>query len=66
MYLDRLQVPLMTPFVKFLQHLICTQALPSVVSFSESMPEDRFDAACAQQLCSMMVQARTKGVDAAA
>lgn len=49
-------------FVQFLQDLIHNETVPSVVSFSESMPEDQVDPAYEQQLCSMMAQVGTRGV----
>ena len=50
------------PFVQFLQELITNKTVPSVVSFSESMPEDMMDAAYAKRLCSMMAQVGARGV----
>lgn len=51
-------------FVQFLQELLNnkTEALPSVVSFSESMPEDRMDPAYARRLCNMMAQVGARGI----
>ena len=49
-------------FVNFLQDLIHNDTVPSVVSFSESTPEDIMDPAYAQRLCSMMSQVGTRGV----
>lgn len=50
------------PLVQFLQDLIHNDTVPSVVSFSESMPEDVMDPAYAQRLCSMMAQVGMRGV----
>lgn len=49
-------------FVQFLSELIKNTSVPSVVTFSESMPEDQVDPAYAQRLCSMMAQVGTKGI----
>lgn len=49
-------------FVTFLQELITNKTVPSVVSFSESMPEDMMDSAYAKRLCNMMAQVGTRGV----
>ena len=49
-------------FVTFLQELITNKTVPSVVSFSESMPEDMMDPAYARRLCNMMAQVGTRGV----
>lgn len=51
-------------FVQFLQELINnrTEPLPSVVSFSESMPEDMMDPTYARRLCNMMAQVGARGV----
>jgi len=49
-------------FVTFLQELINNATVPSVVSFSESMPEDMVDPAYAKRLCNMMAQVGTRGV----
>ena len=49
-------------FVSFLQDLIHNDTVPSVVSFSESMPENMMDAAYAQRLCGMMAQVGARGV----
>lgn len=50
------------PFVSFLQKLVTNRTVPSVVSFSESMPEDQIDAAYATRLCNMMAQVGARGV----
>ena len=50
------------PFVRFLQELISNKTVPSVVSFSESMPEDMMDPAYAKRLCNMMAQVGSRGV----
>ena len=50
------------PFVQFLQELITNRTVPSVVSFSESMPEDMMDPAYARRLCSLMAQVGSRGV----
>ncbi|KAH9826491.1 Peptidase S8/S53 [Teratosphaeria destructans] len=50
------------PFVRFLQDLIHNETVPSVVSFSESMPEDEVDPAYARSVCDMMAQVGTRGV----
>ena len=50
------------PFVQFLQDLINSRHVPSVVSFSESMPEDQLDPAYAKRLCNMMAQVGARGV----
>ena len=50
------------PFVHFLQELITNRTVPSVVSFSESMPEDMMDPAYARRLCNMMAQVGSRGV----
>ena len=49
-------------FVNFLQQLITNKTVPSVVSFSESMPEDMMDSAYAKRLCNMMAQVGARGV----
>lgn len=49
-------------FVSFLQELITNKTVPSVVSFSESMPEDQVDPAYARRLCNMMAQVGARGV----
>lgn len=49
-------------FVRFLQELITNTTVPSVVSFSESMPENHLDEAYARRLCSMMAQVGARGV----
>ena len=49
-------------FVQFLQDLINNQTVPSVVSFSESIPEDMMDPAYAQRLCTMMAQVGMRGI----
>jgi tripeptidyl-peptidase-1 len=50
------------PFVQFLQELITNKTVPTVVSFSESMPEDMMDANYARRLCNMMAQVGARGV----
>jgi tripeptidyl-peptidase-1 len=50
------------PFVQFLQDLIYNDTVPSVVSFSESMPENQMDPDYAKSLCDMMMQVGTRGV----
>ena len=50
------------PFVQFLQELITSKTVPSVISFSESMPEDMMDPAYARRLCNMMAQVGSRGV----
>lgn len=50
------------PFVQFLQDLIHNETVPSVVSFSESMPENQVDDNYARSLCDMMMQVGTRGV----
>ncbi len=50
------------PFVQFLQELITNRTVPSVVSFSESMPENQLDPAYAKRLCNMMGQVGARGV----
>lgn len=50
------------PFVQFLQELITNKTVPSVVSFSESVPENQLDPAYARRLCNMMGQVGTRGV----
>ncbi|KAK4542455.1 hypothetical protein LTR36_006707 [Oleoguttula mirabilis] len=50
------------PFVQFLQDLIHNDTVPSVVSFSEGMPEDEMDSNYARSLCSMMAQVGARGV----
>jgi tripeptidyl-peptidase I len=50
------------PLVQFLQDLIHNETVPSVVSFSESIPEDQVDADYAKQLCNMMAQVGARGV----
>ena len=51
-------------FVQFLQELITnrTETLPSVISFSESMPENQMDPAYARRLCNMMAQVGARGI----
>lgn len=49
-------------FVSFLNMLITNETVPHVVSFSESMPENRMDPAYAKRLCNMMAQVGTRGV----
>ncbi|KXT05316.1 hypothetical protein AC578_11103 [Pseudocercospora eumusae] len=50
--------------VVFLQDLISnrSETLPSVVSVSESMPENSLDPAYAKRLCNMMAQVGTRGI----
>ncbi|KAK4561459.1 hypothetical protein LTR86_004777 [Recurvomyces mirabilis] len=50
------------PFVSFLQELLTNETVPSVVSFSESMPEDMVDPAYARSVCNMMRDVGTRGV----
>jgi tripeptidyl-peptidase-1 len=50
------------PFVQFLQDLIHNDTVPSVVSFSESMPENQMNPEYAKSLCDMMMQVGTRGV----
>lgn len=50
------------PFVDFLSDLIHNDTVPSVVSFSESMPEDIMDPAYAKTLCTMMALVGTRGI----
>lgn len=50
------------PFVHFLQELITNRTVPSVISFSESMPENMVDEAYARRLCNMMAQVGARGV----
>lgn len=50
------------PFVQFLQDLIHNETVPSVVSFSESTPEDQIDPAYARSLCEMMMHVGMRGV----
>ncbi|KAK5111709.1 hypothetical protein LTR85_011754 [Meristemomyces frigidus] len=50
------------PFVQFLQDLMHNETVPSVVSFSEGMPEDQMDPDYARSLCSMMAQVGARGV----
>jgi tripeptidyl-peptidase-1 len=49
-------------FVMFLQQLISNDTVPSVVSTSESAPENLFDADYARRLCTMMAQVGLRGV----
>lgn len=49
-------------FVTFLQQLISNTTVPSVVSVSESAPENLFDPDYARRLCNMMAQAGARGV----
>ncbi|KXT13424.1 hypothetical protein AC579_9904 [Pseudocercospora musae] len=51
-------------FVMLLQELISnrTETLPSVVSVSESIPENSLDPAYAKRLCNMMAQVGTRGI----
>ena len=49
-------------FVMFLQQLISNATVPSVVSISESAPEDLFDPDYARRLCNMMAQVGARGV----
>lgn len=50
------------PFVQFLQDLLHNETVPSVVSFSESMPEDMVDPDYARNLCNMMAQVGSRGI----
>ncbi|KAK5169626.1 uncharacterized protein LTR77_005603 [Saxophila tyrrhenica] len=50
------------PFVQFLQELITNKTVPSVVSFSESLPENQLDPVYARRLCNMMAQVGARGV----
>jgi len=50
------------PFVQFLQDLIHNDTVPSVVSFSESLPENQMDPGYAKSLCDMMMQIGLRGV----
>lgn len=49
-------------FVQFLQELMTnrTETLPSVISFSELMPESMIDPAYGRRLCNMMTQVGTR------
>jgi tripeptidyl-peptidase-1 len=49
-------------FVSFLQELIVNETVPSVVSFSESLSEDKVDPAYARRVCNMMAQIGARGV----
>lgn len=48
-------------FVLFLQELITNKTVPSVISFSESMPENMVDPAYARRVCNMMAQVGARG-----
>jgi tripeptidyl-peptidase I len=50
------------PFVQFIQELITNTTVPSVVSFSESMPEAMMDENYARRLCNMMAQVGARGI----
>nr|POF22388.1 tripeptidyl-peptidase sed3 [Quercus suber] len=50
------------PFVQFLQDLLHNSSIPSVVSFSESQPENRIDPSYAASLCTMMMHVGLRGV----
>nr|POF07198.1 tripeptidyl-peptidase sed2 [Quercus suber] len=50
------------PFVQFLQDLLHNTSVPSVVSFSESLPENRIDPSYAASLCTMMMHVGLRGV----
>lgn len=52
------------PFVTFLTQLLTnsTDSLPSVVSISESQPENKFDKAYATRLCNLIAQVSLRGI----
>jgi tripeptidyl-peptidase-1 len=50
------------PFVQFLHEMITNKTVPSVVSFSESMPEDMMDPGYARHLCCLMARVGLRGV----
>lgn len=50
------------PFVQFLHEMAANKTVPSVVSFSESMPEDMMDPGYARHLCIMMARVGLRGV----
>lgn len=50
------------PFVQFLHELTTNKTVPSVVSFSESMPEDMMDPGYARHLCNLMARVALRGV----
>ncbi|CAK3781870.1 Tripeptidyl-peptidase sed2 [Lecanosticta acicola] len=50
------------PFVKFLQELVANETVPSVVSFSESQPENRVERDYALRVCNLMAQVGMRGV----
>ena len=49
-------------FVQFLHEMAANKTVPSVVSFSESMPEDMMDPGYAKRLCNMMARVGLRGV----
>lgn len=50
------------PFVEFLNGLISNDSVPSVVSFSQSLPEDTIDPDYARALCTMMALVGARGI----
>ncbi|KAK3676887.1 hypothetical protein LTR78_003091 [Recurvomyces mirabilis] len=50
------------PYVSFLQDLLTNETVPSVVSFSETTPNDMVDPAYARSVCNMMRDIGSRGV----